>query len=93
MVEIKNHPENAQFVTMTYSDESLTKFEQEDALSVASRSIELFRKRWYKKFGRGIKHFLICELGGNDSERMHLHGIIWTDKSKEEVEQVWGRLS
>lgn len=90
MIELKNHPENAQFVTMTYSDESLLKFEQEEALSVASRSIELFRKRWYKKYGKGIKHFLICELGGNDSERMHLHGIVWTDKSKEEIEEVWG---
>jgi len=90
MIEIKNHPENAQFVTLTYSDESLAKFEQEDAINVASRSIELFRKRWYKKFGCGIKHFLICELGGRDSERVHLHGIIWTDKGKEEVEKVWG---
>lgn len=90
MVELKNHPYNAHFVTMTYNDESLAKFEQEDALNVASRSIELFRKRWYKKFKCGIKHFLICELGGNNSQRMHLHGIVWTDKSKEEVEEVWG---
>lgn len=89
MIELKNHPENAHFVTMTYSDESLSKFEQEEALNVASRSIELFRKRWYKKYKCGIKHFLISELGGNDSQRMHLHGILWTEKSKEEVEEVW----
>ena len=89
MIELENHPENAHFVTMTYSDESLSKFEQEEALNVASRSIELFRKRWYKKYKCGIKHFLICELGGNDSQRMHLHGILWTEKSKEEVEEVW----
>lgn len=90
MIELKNHPENAHFVTLTYNDESLKKFEEDDALRAASRSIELFRKRWYKKFKSGIKHFIICELGGQDSERMHLHGIIWTEKSREEVEEVWG---
>lgn len=90
MIELENHPKDAHFVTMTYSDESLSKFEQEEALSMASRSIELFRKRWCKKYKCGIKHFLICELGGNNSQRMHLHGILWTEKSKEEVEKVWG---
>lgn len=90
MIELKNHPENAHFVTLTYSDESLEKFEEDDALKVAGKSIELFRKRWYKKFKEGIKHFIICELGGKDSERMHLHGIVWTEKSREEMEEVWG---
>lgn len=90
MIELKNHPENAHFVTLTYDDESLKKFEEDDALKVAGKSIELFRKRWCKKFKSGIKHFIICELGGRDSERMHLHGIIWTEKSREEMEEVWG---
>lgn len=77
------------FMTMTFSDEALEKFKEEDPNEVATKAIELFRKRWYKKYKEGIKHWLVTELGHDNTERLHLHGILWTDKTCEEIEKVW----
>lgn len=94
--EIKNNPTD-KFMTFTFSDESLLAFQEVDANEVASRAVELFRKRWYKKYGEGIKHWLIVELGHppknpgeRSTERVHIHGILWTERSCAEIEKVWG---
>lgn len=88
MEEIRNDRRGL-FMTMTFSEEALVKFEQDDAIEVAAKAIELFRKRWWQKYKEGIKHFLVAELGHSNTNRLHLHGIIWTDKSKEEIEERW----
>ena len=47
-----------------------------------------FLERWRKKYKKSVKHWLVTELGHNGTERIHLHGIIWTEK-KEEIERIW----
>lgn len=93
--ELRKNPTN-KFATLTFSDEALEKFEEIEANEVASKAVELFRKRWYKKYKEGIKHWLIVELGHKakhpwerSTERVHLHGILWTNKTKEEIEKTW----
>ena len=93
--ELRENP-NAYFMTMTFSDKTLLAFQSDNANEVASKAVELFRKRWYKKFKKPLRHWLITELGHGakkpgykSTERIHLHGFIWTTKTKEEIERVW----
>lgn len=93
--EIRDDP-NAYFMTMTFDDNSLQAFQSSDPNEVAKQAIELFRKRWYKKHEEGIKHWLVTELGHGakrpeykSTERLHLHGFLWTTKTKEEIEKIW----
>lgn len=79
----------AHFMTMTFSEESLSSFHSSDANEVATEAVKLFRKRWYKKFGESVRYWLITELGHDNTERLHLHGIIWTDQDKETIEKIW----
>lgn len=87
-----------QFVTLTFSDEKMKYHEEytgtKEANEVATAAIKLFRERWRKKYGKSIKHWFITELGHKGTERMHIHGIIFTDKTKEEIEERWqnGRI-
>ena len=98
--ELKDDPD-ALFITMTFSDKSLQQFKDEygidEANETAAKAIELFRKRWYKQYKCGIKHWLVTELGHGvrgkpgtrSTERLHLHGFLWTDKECAEIEKVW----
>lgn len=35
-----------------------------------------------------MKYWLVTELGGNDTERLHMHGIMWTNQI-EMIEKIW----
>jgi len=99
MEEIRSDKEGT-FVTLTYTDEAIVELREEvikemgeiDGYEleneIARRSVELFRKRWHKETGSSVKHWLITELGGNNSERIHIHGIIWT-KDKYKIQRIW----
>lgn len=93
--EIRKNPTD-KFATLTFSDESLEAFQAVEANEIAGQAVEKFRKRWFRKYREGIKHWLIVELGHKPkypwertTERVHLHGILWTDKTKEEIEECW----
>ncbi len=93
--ELKNDP-GAIFVTLTFKDEELEKFESNEANEVCARAVELFRKRWHAEYGHSLKRWLIVELGhpkkrGDhiSTERVHLHGLLWTQISKKELEGRW----
>lgn len=87
------------FMTMTFNDEAFAELDpnnEMEANEFAALAIELFRKRWYKKYREGIKHWLVTELGHGkhspdhkSTERLHLHGFIWTDKTCAEIEERW----
>lgn len=81
--------DRGRFMTMTFSDESLEAFQDIDPNEVAGKAIELFRKRWYAKYKEGIKHWLVTELGHEGTERLHIHGFLWTEKTAEEIEIIW----
>lgn len=89
--ELKVNPK-AIFVTMTFSNEALEQLNYNDKKpnQAVGRAIELFRKRWYKKYKKPIKHWLVTEKGDEYTKRIHLHGLIWTDLTEEQFEKDWG---
>lgn len=93
MEEIK-HDKTGKFVTLTFSEESLKKLEKEaetkEANTVATLATRKFLERWRAKHKKSLKHWLITELGHKNTERIHMHGIIFTEETKEEIEARWG---
>ena len=87
------------FVTLTFSDESLIKLwdycEQKNYSSynkdndIATKAVRLFLERYRKQYKKSMKHWLITELGHTGTERIHLHGILFTAVNKEEIERLW----
>ena len=77
------------FVTLTFSPEELTKLIKEcndiEGNAVATLAVRRFLERWRKEFKKSVKHWLITELGHNNTERIHIHGIIFTNNVKEIV--------
>lgn len=99
--ELKNQ-KNAIFVTLTFDEEKLqhylnkaekeerkTEIGRNDKRNLAAKiAIRDFLERWRKEHGKSVKHWLITELGHKGTERIHLHGIIFTDK-KYDIERKW----
>jgi hypothetical protein len=86
---------NAKFVTLTFNQPSLNKFRSEIKAppelidnEIATKATRLFLERWRKKYRTSIKHWLVTELGHTNTERIHLHGIIFTDKP-DEIKKIW----
>jgi hypothetical protein len=55
---------------------------------IAKLGVRRFLERWRKQYGKSIRHWLCTELGHNGTERIHLHGIIFTDKPSM-IEKIW----
>ena len=87
---------NGKFVTLSFSEEELQKIDNEiGELHGYERDNEICRiavrrytERWRKKYGKTIRHWLVTEIGGENTERIHLHGIVWAD-SREDIEKIW----
>ena len=83
------------FVTFTFSPESLenllTETKLQECNAIAGIAIRRFLERWRKKYKKSLRHWLITELGQESSERIHLHGIIFSqfEITKEEFENIW----
>lgn len=85
------------FVTLTFSQTALNLLT--NALvdlhkelidnEIATLAVRRFLERWRKIYKKSVKHWLITELGHNNTERIHLHGIIFT-KNKSNIEKIWG---
>ncbi len=56
---------------------------------IATKCVRLFLERWRKKTKKSVRHWLITELGGNGTENIHLHGILWTEKSSSFIRETW----
>lgn len=87
-MEFDSNPIRGKFVTLTFSDEALDKLPKEPDIA-AARALDLFRKRWEKKFGPAPRYWFKPELGHEGTERLHLHGIMWV-MNPEDIEEVWG---
>jgi hypothetical protein len=91
------HSKNGKFVTLTFSNESIAKLAEEiKGISgynldneIATLATRRFLERWRKKYKKSVKHWLVTELGGNGTENIHLHGIIWTNESAETINKIW----
>lgn len=84
------------FVTLTFSDQSIKELAEELGVegqcnAVAGLAMRRFLERWRKKHKTSVRHFFITELGSkNKSERLHLHGILFTDSlTNENLEEIW----
>ena len=97
--EIKNN-KKAYFVTLTFKEEALQdltkKAELQEPNIIGTLAVRLFLERWRKEHKKSVRHWLITELGHKKTkknekgtERLHLHGIIWTDIEVEQIEIQW----
>lgn len=81
------------FVTLTFSEENLEilckEFGVTESNFIATKAVRRFLERWRKLTKKSVKHWLITELGHQNTERIHLHGILWTNKDKDFIEKVW----
>lgn len=98
MEDIKTNT-NGKFVTLTFSNESIQRLVTDEKLinltgyeldnAIATRAMRLFNERWRKKHKKALRHWMVTELGHNGTENIHLHGIIWTNESIEEIRNTW----
>jgi len=87
---------NAYFVTLTFKDEELKKLEElaeplrgyDRDNEVCKVAVRRFTERWRKKYKKTIRHWIVTEIGGTRTERIHMHGIVWTD-NPEDIEPIW----
>lgn len=89
------------FVTLSFSPKELEQLAADKTLhrtlteiktiecnAVAALAVRRFLERWRKKNKKSVKHWLITELGDKFTERIHIHGLIWTEKPQE-IENIW----
>ena len=94
--EIK-HDRTGKVVTLTFSEEELQELEKHIEIKnlnsiieneIAALAVRRFLERWRKKHKKSVKHWLITELGHNGTERIHIHGIIFTNEI-EDIGNLW----
>ena len=96
MCEEINSDRSGLFVTLTFSPEAFEKLRPDIKVTaeklweneLATLAVRRFLERWRKKYKKSVKHWLVTELGHNGTERIHLHGIIFTNK-RYEIEKIW----
>lgn len=99
LLEEIRHDNTGKFITLTFDSKSLeyltTKIkyppENKDILDneLATNAVRYFLERWRKDNKKSVKHWFITERGHNGTERIHLHGILFTNKNKEYIEKKW----
>lgn len=57
--------------------------------AIATLAVRRFLENWRKKHKKSVKHWLVTELGTTRTERLHLHGIIFTDTNNELISKLW----
>lgn len=83
------------FVTLTFSNEELKKLADETNIksdnALATIAVRRFLERYRKTNKKSLKHWLITELGHNNTERIHLHGLLFPTKeiTNEELAKYW----
>lgn len=108
MIEEVRYYQGYKMMLLSFDDASIDEIETYlkdknlpfDANSITHRAIVLFTKRWEKKYGHKPRHIFITELGPNNTERVHIHGLMILEpsmlrprhqmkKTIEEVEKIW----
>lgn len=96
--ELKHNDKNAYFVTLTFSDEALNSIREKinkntyDCIEngIATFAMRMFLERWRKKYKKSCKHWFVTELGQTNTERIHMHGIIFCDCEQiKELNNIW----
>lgn len=98
LLEDVKYNTNGVFVTLTFNNIELSKLDNEIPKeiqgyardnAICTLAVKRFRERWRKRTGKSPRHWLITELGHTGTERIHMHGIIWTDE-REQIDKHWG---
>ncbi|WVR22122.1 MAG: replication initiator protein [Malazfec virus 3] len=95
--EIRNEKMIGQFVTLTFNEKSFRELYYESNFKkgykkdneIARLGVRRFLERWRKEFKKSVKHWLVTEIGGTHSERIHIHGIIWTNEEISNIRKHW----
>lgn len=81
------------FVTLTLSNEKAKeiaeKYNIDTVNELMKKCIRLTLERYRKKNKKSFKHWFTSELGEKNG-RIHLHGIMWSNMTQEEIEKLWG---
>lgn len=91
-IKVQKH---AYFVTLTFSNESLIELANArntlECNATAGKGVRRFLERYRKKYGKSLRHWLITELGHEGTERIHLHGVIFSDNiiTMQELNELW----
>ena len=97
--DLKDHT-NGKFITLTFSNEELQELVKENKElqnlsgyildnAIAVRAVRLFLERWRKEYKKSLRHWFVTELGHKGTENIHLHGIVWTNKTMDEIRAKW----
>lgn len=81
--EIKDY-KHKYFVTLTFGPKELEEVCKKSRLSecnaLAAYALRHSLERWRKDEKKSLRHWFITELGHEGTERIHMHGLIFTDK-------------
>lgn len=89
---------NGHFITLTFSNESITELSKEIPKelegydidnAIATLAMRRFLERWRKEYKKSVRHWMVTELGHKNTEHLHMHGIIWTDEKTEQIRKHW----
>lgn len=96
LLEDIRHNKNGVFVTLTFSNESIKELSAGIRLEgyerdneIAKQATRKFLERWRKKYKKSVRHWLVTELGHENTENIHMHGILWTDEKIETIAKIW----
>lgn len=91
--------DKAYFITLTFNTESYVKYYKllkdtnlpayDIDNKLVTLSIRRFLERWRKHNGKSLRHWLVTELGHENTEHIHLHGIVWTNLNPSLIEKIW----
>ena len=83
------------FVTLTFDNHNLNNLLKDVSKTgdiidndVCTLAVRRFLERWRWEFKKSVRHWLITELGHNGTERVHLHGLIFS-KDIKAIERIW----
>lgn len=87
--ELKHNTEHVNFYTLTFTPERLERLERESNTisEQATIAVRRFLERIRKITGKSTKHWIVSEIGQNNTERLHLHGIIWGNENI--IKKAW----
>lgn len=86
--ELKDQKQKSYFITLTVSNECMEEYRDLSDNALMAELITKWRKRMYKA-GLKERHFIATEKGQECTERIHAHGILWTDDDIEAIGNLW----
>lgn len=57
--------------------------------AICTRAMRKFNERWRRKYKKAIRHWMVTELGHENTEHIHLHGILYTDEDPTIISDKW----